>query len=103
MNLRELSILGLLMSLLVVGRAQGVNPSSGVLLLAHGGRNNWNEEVTKLAAEVDKNLPVEVAFGMATKRNIQDAIDRLVQRGVREIVAVPLFVSSHSSVITSTT
>ncbi len=75
---------------------------TGILLLAHGGKENWNEEVKKIAAAVDRVMPVEVAFGMATKRNIQDAADRLVKRGVTEIVAVPLFVSSHSSVITST-
>ena len=39
---------------------------------------------------------------MATRENIQTAIDRLVARGVTEIIAVPLFVSSWSSVITST-
>jgi len=76
--------------------------ATGILLLAHGGKENWNEEVKKIAAAVDKSVPVEVAFGMATKRNIQDASDRLVARGATEIVAVPLFVSSHSSVITST-
>lgn len=75
---------------------------TGILLLAHGGKENWNEEVKKIAAAVDKSMPVEVAFGMATKRNIQDAANRLIKRGVSEIVAVPLFVSSHSSVITST-
>ena len=75
---------------------------TGILLLAHGGANDWNEEVMKLASEVGKAEPIEVAFGMASKRNIQDAVDRLVKRGVREIVAVPLFVSSHSSVVTST-
>lgn len=74
----------------------------GVLLLAHGGKQQWNDEVNKLAAQVNAELPTEVAFGMASKRSIQDAIDRLARRGVSEIVAVPLFVSSHSSVITST-
>jgi sirohydrochlorin ferrochelatase len=39
---------------------------------------------------------------MATRANIQSAIDKLVARGVTEIVAVPLFVSSWSTVITST-
>jgi len=75
---------------------------TGVLLLAHGGKAAWNDEVKNVAAEVGKQFPVEVAFGMATKRNIQDAIDRLEARGVTSIVAVPLFVSSNSSVITST-
>ena len=74
----------------------------GILLLAHGGRAEWNTRVTELAAGVDARMPTEVAFGMATRANIQGAIDRLVARGVTEIVAVPLFVSSWSSVITST-
>ena len=39
---------------------------------------------------------------MATRANIQAAVDRLTARGVKDIVAVPLFVSSWSSVITST-
>jgi sirohydrochlorin ferrochelatase len=75
---------------------------TGILLLAHGGSQKWNDEVNKLAAEVNETLPIEVAFGMATKRTMQSAVDRLAARGVREIVAVPLFISSHSSVITST-
>ena len=74
----------------------------GILLLAHGGRQGWNDEVNRLASLVNQTAPTEVAFGMATKRTMQQAVDRLVARGVREIVAVPLFVSSHSSVITST-
>lgn len=75
---------------------------TGILLLAHGGSKQWNDEVSKLAAQVNDTAPVEVAFGMATRRSIQGAVDRLASRGVGEIVAVPLFVSSHSSVITST-
>ena len=75
---------------------------TGILLLAHGGQPAWNDRVIELAAKVDKTKPTEVAFGMATRPNIQSAVDRLVARGVREIVAVPLFVSSWSSVITST-
>lgn len=81
----------------------GISKSeTGVLILAHGGAKNWNEEVVKLAATIDKTMPTETAFGMATKRNIQTAVDKLVARGAKRIVAVPLFISSHSSVITST-
>ena len=39
---------------------------------------------------------------MASRASIQAALDKLTARGVTSIVAVPLFVSSHSSVITST-
>jgi sirohydrochlorin ferrochelatase len=75
---------------------------TGVLLLAHGGKPEWNERVLDVAKRVNDSRPTEVAFGMATRANIQAAIDKLTARGVKEIIAVPLFVSSHSSVITST-
>jgi sirohydrochlorin ferrochelatase len=94
-------ILAAVLTILAAGgtaRAQ----SRGVLLLAHGGSEQWNAHVTKLAADVDRTMPTEVAFGMATRANIQGAVDRLRARGITEIVAVPLFVSSWSSVITST-
>ena len=74
----------------------------GVLLLAHGGKSEWNERVLEVARRVNDTHPTEVAFGMATRANIQAAIDKLAARGVTEIIVVPLFVSSHSSVITST-
>ncbi len=75
---------------------------SGVLVLAHGGQPQWNARVLEVVKRVDQQQPAEVAFGMATRANIQSAIDKLTARGVTEIIAVPLFVSSHSSVITST-
>jgi hypothetical protein len=75
---------------------------SGILLLAHGGSTEWNARVTELAAKVNEKHPAEVALGMATRATIQSAIDKLIARGVEEIVAVPLFVSSWSTVITST-
>lgn len=87
----------------VVGARQPVvEGGQGILLLAHGGRDEWNRKVLDLAAQVDTDRPVEVAFGMANKRAIQDAVDRLAEHGVAEIVAVPLFVSSHSSVFRAT-
>lgn len=75
---------------------------TGVLLLAHGGQPQWNERVQAVARSVDQAQPTEVAFGMASRASIQAAVDKLTARGVTSIVAVPLFVSSHSSVITST-
>ncbi len=83
--------------------AHGQTPGqTGVLLLAHGGAAQWNERVNVVAKAVDQEQPTEVAFGMASRASIQLAIDKLTARGVTAIVAVPLFVSSHSSVITST-
>ena len=87
---------------LSVGSGSAHGQGRGILLLAHGGSPEWNAHVTNLAATVDRTLPTEVAFGMATRANIQRAVDRLVARGASEITAVPLFVSSSSSVITAT-
>lgn len=78
------------------------NKDVGIVLLAHGGSPSWNVTVSDLRERVDERVPTEVAFGMATRATIQAAVDRLVERGSREIVAVPLFISSHSSVIDST-
>jgi sirohydrochlorin ferrochelatase len=82
--------------------AAAATGKTGVLLLAHGGSASWNDRVTALAGKVSEKMPIEVAFGMATRPNIQAAVDKLVASGVSEIVAVPLFVSDHSSVVTST-
>jgi sirohydrochlorin ferrochelatase len=79
-----------------------VAPTKGVLLLAHGGQDVWNANVRAIAAEVDRTLPTEIAFGMADRSALDAAIVRLRGRGVAEIVAVPLFVSSYSSVLAST-
>ena len=92
---RTLLLLALVSALLT----PGVVGAQGILLLAHGGGDDWNREVLALADRVDSIQPVEVAFGMANKRTIQDAVDRLTERDVSGIVAVPLFVSSHSSVM----
>jgi sirohydrochlorin cobaltochelatase len=90
------------MALGLVSSGSAAVQSRGILLLAHGGSAEWNAHVTRLATDVDRTLPTEVAFGMATRANIQSAVDRLRARGATEITAVPLFVSSWSSVITST-
>lgn len=84
------------------GPDDAARSQAGILLLAHGGSEDWNSEVLRLANQVDQRFPTEVAFGMASKRTIQDGVKRLIHRGVKQIVAVPLFISSHSSVITAT-
>ncbi len=59
----------------------------------------WNQNVEALAKELNKSTPTEVAFGMAEPEAMQAAIDRLTARGVTDIVAVPLFISSYSPII----
>ncbi|MCC7416186.1 MAG: hypothetical protein IT176_03520 [Acidobacteria bacterium] len=98
--LKTRQVIPLVCLVLLAARTSSAGP--GVLLLAHGGSAEWNGRVTELAEQVNAIRPTETAFGMATRASIQNAVDRLVARGVTEIVAVPLFVSSWSSVITST-
>jgi sirohydrochlorin ferrochelatase len=96
-------LLAALLTLSIALDAGAQSPGgTGVLLLAHGGAKQWNAHVTELAEAIDREQPVEIAFGMASRASIQAAVDRLVARKVTNIVAVPLFVSSWSSVITST-
>lgn len=75
--------------------------AQGILLLADEGIPAWNTHVVQLAAAVDKQKPTEVAFWSAPNPNVQAAVDRLVQRGVSEIVAVPLFIAALPSDFTS--
>lgn len=105
LTLRAWAVLGLLSVVLLwpcATSSASTTATHGVLLLAHGGSAAWDANVHAIAAEVDKTHPTEVALGMANRANIQAAIAKLEARGVTRVVAVPLFVSSHSSVITST-
>lgn len=71
---------------------------TGILLLAHSGTPEWNAQLTQLAAQVAKQKPAELAHGVGTRADVQSAVDRLVKRGVTEIVAVPLFAPPDSYV-----
>ncbi|MDX1393032.1 MAG: CbiX/SirB N-terminal domain-containing protein [Gemmatimonadota bacterium] len=68
----------------------------GVLLMAHGGSEEWNASVTEAVASLGEEVPTEIAFGMADPETLQSAVDRLEARGVRRIAVVRLFVSGES-------
>jgi sirohydrochlorin ferrochelatase len=74
-------------------------PSVGTLIVAHGGGPTWDARVEKIAAEVRLPGPVAVSFLMgpgAKTHRFQDMVAELVRRGAREVVVVPMLVSSHS-------
>lgn len=94
-----------------------VNPDIGVLVLAHGGSSTklikneentydklplWNKMVIDAVKPLEKKFNIEIAFGMADPETIQAATDRLEKNGAKKIVAVPLFISSYSSIIENT-
>jgi sirohydrochlorin ferrochelatase len=71
----------------------------GTLIVAHGGGPAWDAQVTAVAREVRLPGPVGVSFLMgpgAKTARFQDVAADLVRRGAKEIVVVPMLVSSHS-------
>lgn len=74
----------------------------GILLLAHGGDAEWNQTIADIAKVLDAQAPTETALGMAQVPAMQQAVDALEKRGVKKIVAVPLFVHSRSEVLDQT-
>lgn len=79
--------------------ARDPGPTVGTLIVAHGGGPAWDARVEKVATEVRLPGPVGVSFLMgpgAKTHRFQDAVADLARRGAREIVVVPMLVSSHS-------
>lgn len=79
-----------------VDHAQPVDPNFGVLLMAHGGSDEWNGAVLQAASELSKTTPVEIAFGMADAGSLEDAVRRLEESGVDHVGVVRLFISGES-------
>ncbi|MCK4651689.1 MAG: hypothetical protein KAT13_01195 [Methanosarcinales archaeon] len=71
---------------------------TGILVVAHGSpREMWCAPVRAAAHNVDLPYPVELGFlEFVPGETINAAVDRLDNHGVNEIIAVPLFISSHS-------
>ncbi len=74
----------------------------GVLVLAHGGSPGWNDQVTQAVEQAHLPYPYEIVFGMGMEpkeaAHLQRAVSALEARGIQEILAVPLLISSYSSV-----
>lgn len=87
----------------VVPLSQGGNEKKvGVLVLAHGGNSQWNQEVLNAVEPLKEQYAVETAFGMADRSMIQAKIHQIEQQGVDKIIVVPLFISSYSPIIRQT-
>ncbi len=72
----------------------------GILIIAHGSpRETWCEPVREVFRRVASELPYPVELGFlefVPDETINIAVDRLNEHNVTKIVAVPLFISSHS-------
>lgn len=97
------ALLSLVILLFITEKGYSYPPDKiGVLVLAHGGSEAWNQLIVGTTESIGKKYPVEVAFGMALPRTLQEGIDKLENKGVNKIVVVPLFISSHSFIIRQT-
>jgi sirohydrochlorin ferrochelatase len=70
----------------------------GILVIAHGSpSDSWCAPVRSVVANVSSPYPVELGFlEFVPNETINIAVDKLDEAGVTMIIAVPLFISSHS-------
>lgn len=81
--------------------AAPVAAQTGLLVVAHGANAGWNARVDSVVAQVRwPHGPVRVAYLMgpaAASQGWDQGVDGLVAAGVREVIVVPLMVSSAGS------
>lgn len=99
------AIISVILSSFVMGvlPAYAAQGGEGILVLAHGSKIAlWNEQVRDAVEPLEERYNVDMAFGMADPKTIQEAVTRLEKRGAMSIITVPLFISSHSPIIYNT-
>ena len=101
-TLKGVSLIPLLCGLLAMGCvASGTTPHQGkddfgVLVMAHGGSEDWNRAVRAAVTPLESHYPIDLAFGMADPNTLQESVERLEKRGAHRIAVVRLFVSGES-------
>ncbi len=97
LNLVRLIVLTPLLCPVSFGSDRSQKPQDvGVLVMAHGGDPEWNRAVTEAVEPTGQLCPVEIAFGMAQRRSLESAVNRLERKGVKRIAVVRFFVSPES-------
>lgn len=101
--IRQLSVLAALFTLascIAIPVAENDNPADefnfGVLVMAHGGSDEWNTHLAEAVEPVRERYPVEMALGMADAGSIEAAVRKLETQGVRHVGVVRVFVSGES-------
>lgn len=94
--IKTLMILLIIVSGCAPYRQQAKEANTGILILAHGADEKWNQYIKDAVAGVRGNFKKEIAFGMGDAKTIQRSIDKLEGAGVKNIIVIPLFLSSHS-------
>jgi sirohydrochlorin ferrochelatase len=88
--------LGLLSAAVVSNTVAAEGTSTGLLIMAHGGSPDWNRGVEEAVAPLRGKGPVEIAFGMADRASLQEAVSKLEAQGAGRIAVVRLFISGDS-------
>ena len=89
----------MILAILAVAPA-ALQAQGGLLVVAHGANQGWNDRVRETVQNVNWDGPVAIAFLMGAEADSvgwDDGVARLVREGAREITVVPLMVSSHGS------
>ena len=73
-----------------------VQDKVGVLLMAHGADDEWNQSVAEAVDPISENLPIAVAYGMADPMTLQAGLDSLDSQGVTHVAVVRMFLSGQS-------
>jgi sirohydrochlorin ferrochelatase len=68
----------------------------GVLVMAHGGRDEWNASVEEALAPLRREVPTALALGMAARATLEAGIDSLRAAGVERVAVVRMFLSGTS-------
>ena len=74
----------------------GGSRDAGLLIMAHGGDEPWNQAVKEAVAPLEEACPVVVAYGMAQREPLRQGILQLEEQGVRKIAVVRLFMDGRS-------
>ena len=83
-----------LRSIMVTDKDDEVN--FGILVMAHGGGDEWNEAVRQSMSSLADRFPLEIAFGMADAGSIERSVRRLEAAGVEHVGVVRMFISGES-------
>jgi sirohydrochlorin cobaltochelatase len=98
--LRTGSHLCVIFSLLLLSACVATPPAKqndlGVLVMAHGGSKQWNQDVLAAVKPLEAGHNIDVAFGMADAATLQSSVERLEARGAKRIAVVRLFISGDS-------
>lgn len=77
-------------------QAETDSEEAGLLVMAHGGSDDWNQAVLDAVEPLRAEVPVSVAFGMANPHTLQASVSELEELGVTRIEVVRLFISGDS-------